>query len=122
MQTVQVSKKPIIIGQRSKVPVNLDSIEAMTAETDRMVKGKFKNLEAPGQPGFVAGLFYRGMPYWQKWFDDGEEAEIPLSIARHINENTKYPVQGYILDSNGNYIKGTGREVSRYEFISTEFA
>ncbi len=122
MQVIQEKKNPMIIGQVSKKPVNTESIEAMTPETDRPVRGTFKNLESPGNMGFVGCLLYKGMPYWQKWFDDGEEATIPLSVARHINENTSYPIQAYLLDSKGNYMKGTGKIVQRYQFVSTDFS
>lgn len=109
------------VGAKSNKPVNKDSIEAMTKATDRMVKGIFKNLECPNQPGFVGCRMYKDQPVFQKWFRDGEEAEIPLSVARHINENTSYDVHGYLLDSDGHYIKGTGRNVQRYEFVSMDF-
>lgn len=122
MQTLTVpNSSPFIVGQQSKKVQNPDSIEAMTPEKDKMVSGVFKNLECPGQPGFVGCRLYRGQNYWQKWFHDGEEATIPLSIARHINTNTKYPIHSFILDEKGNYIKGTGQMRQRYEFVSKEF-
>ncbi len=123
MQTLSphTSKPAMYVGTRSTEPVNTESIEAMTKETDRMVKGIFKNLECPNQPAFVGCRMYKGQPIFQKWFQDGEEAEIPLSVARHINENTSYNVNGYLLDSDGNYIKGSGREVQRYAFNSIDF-
>ncbi len=124
MQTLSphTSKAALYVGNQSKKPVNKDSIEAMTKATDKMVKGIFKNLECPGQTGFVACRMYKDQPVFQKWFEDGEEAEIPLSVARHINENTSYPVHGYLLDAGGQYVKGTGRIVQRYEFVSMDFS
>ena len=124
MQTLAphiASKGPLYVGAISKKPVNKDSIEAMTKEKDRMVKGTFKNLECPNQPAFVGCRMYKGQPIFQRWFQDGEEAEIPLSVARHINENTTYNVHGYLLDSDGNYVKGAGRQVQRYAFNSLDF-
>ena len=123
MQTLatRTSKPALYVGAQSKKPVNKDSIEAMTKEKDRMVKGIFKNLECPNQPAFVGCRMYKDQPIFQKWFNDGEQTEIPLSVARHINENTTYSVHGYLLDCNGDYIKGAGRQVQRYAFTSIDF-
>jgi len=117
----QAPRAALYIGNFSKKPVNKESIEAMKKEDDRMVKGVFKNLENPGQDAYIACKLYKGQPLFSKWFMDGEEAEIPLSVARHINQNTQYPVHGYLLDEKGNHVKGTGRMVQRYQFISREF-
>lgn len=122
MNTLQRPKKTALyIGSASKKPVNKDSIEAMKKEDDKMVSGTFKNLENPGQDGYVACKIYKGQPLFSKWFQDGEEATIPLSVARHINQNAQYAVHGFLLDDKGNQIKGTGRMVQRYQFVSREF-
>lgn len=123
MQTIKtnLNQQHIWYGNTSKVPVNTDSIEAMTAETDHPVKGIFKNLECPGQPAYVCCRIYKGQPVFQKWFDDGEEAVIPLSVARHINQNTQYPIHAYLLDDKGNYVKGTGVMRQRYQFTSRDY-
>lgn len=111
----------LYIGNTSKVPVNTDSIEAMKPEDDHMVKGRFKNLESPGQPGYICCKVYKGQPLFSKWFDHDEEAEIPLSVARFINTRTEYPIHSYLLNEKGQHIKGTGRMVQRYQFVSREF-
>lgn len=123
MQTIKtnLNQQHIWMGNVSKVPVNTDSIEAMTAEKDHMVSGIFKNLECPGQPGYVCCRIYKGQPIFQKWFDDGEETVIPLSVARHINQNTQYPIHSYLLDEKGNYIKGTGVMKQRFQFVSKDY-
>lgn len=122
MNTIQrTPKNALYIGKRSTKPVNKDSIEAMKGEEDKMVSGVFKNLENPGQDAYIACRLYKGQPLFSKWFQDGEEALIPLSVARHINQNTQYPVHSYLLDEKGNHIKGTGKMVQRYQFSSKDF-
>lgn len=123
MQTIQpnYNKQNIYVHRRSTTVQNPDSIEAMTADTDRIVKGTFKNLENPGHPGYVGCRLYKGQEIFQKTFMDGEEAEIPLSVARFINEQTQYPIHGFLLDEKGNYVKGTGSMKQRYQFTPSEF-
>lgn len=118
---VKNPQKAMYIGNTSSKPVNTDSLEAMTRDKDKKVHGVFKNLENPGQSGYICCRIYKGQPIFSKWFNDGEEAEIPLSVARFINTRTEYPIHGYLLDKDGNYIKGTGRTVQRYQFVSKDF-
>lgn len=110
------------VGAQSKTIQNPESIEAMTPEDDKMVTGVFKNRENPGQPAYIGCRLYKGQPIYQRTFWDGEEAEIPYSVARFINEYTQYPRHNYLLDEKGNYIKGTGDMVKRYEFVPTKFS
>jgi len=119
---VKDRKEAIYIGRVSNEIVNKDSLEAMTKEEDKKVKGTFKNLENPGQSGYVCCKIYKDQPVFSKWFDDGEEAEIPLSVAKFINTRTQYPVHKYQLDEDGNYTKSTGRIVQRYQFVSKDFS
>lgn len=100
-----------------KIPINLDSIEAMTPETDSMVNGTFVNVECPGQPAKVCGKFYKGMQYFEKTFEDNEVATIPKSVARFINERCKLDQHHYILDAQGAPTKAS-RGISRYKFMA----
>ena len=122
MNTLQRTPKGApYVGKRSSKIVNKNSIEAMKKEDDKMVTGIFKNLENPGQDAYIGCRLYKGQSLFSKWFQDGEEATIPLSVARHINQNTQYPIHAYLLDENGNHVKGTGRMVQRYQFTSRDF-
>jgi hypothetical protein len=103
--------------QQNKTAVNTDSIEAMTPETDKKVKGTFVNIECPGQPAKICGLYYKGMSYFEKTFEDGEKCTIPLSVARFINERCNYDQHSYILDDRGTPIKSQ-KAVPRYKFTS----
>jgi hypothetical protein len=106
----------LIHSKINKTPVNKDSIEAMTRETDKSVVGTFLNVEYPGQPGKVCGLYYKGMPYFCKTFEDSERCTIPLSIARCINERSHSEQHSYLQDEKGNPLK-TSRKNPRYKFM-----
>lgn len=110
----------VYVGQRSKKVVNKESIEAMKPEEDKMVSGMFKNLEQPGMDGYVACRYRKG-PIFSRKFFDGEVCQIPLSVARHINQRCNWPRHKYELDKDGNHVKTVGQVVQRYQFVSTEY-
>ena len=112
----QTQTRSIISAPISKTPVNVDSIEAMTPETDKRVHGEFVNIEAPGQPAKVCGKYYKKMNYFEKVFRDGEKCTIPLSVARWINERCYYNKHTYLMDAEGNPLK-EDRATPRYKFI-----
>lgn len=113
---VPVERPPLIHSKINKTPLNKESIEGMSRETDKNVTGTFINVEYPGQPGKVCGKFYKGMEYFVKVFEDGERCTIPLSIARFINERCFHEVHSYLQDDKGNPIK-TGKKIPRYKFM-----
>ncbi len=106
---------------QNAVPVNKDSIEGLTRDTDHKVKGTFMNLECPGQTAKVSGLFYKGMQYFSQVFKDNEKYEIPISVARFINERCCNYKASRLTDASGNPITET-RPTSRYKFIIDGFA
>ncbi len=116
-----VKHDPLIHKKVNRTPVNKDSIEAMTRETDTPVTGTFVNIECPGQPGKVCGLYYKGMQYFSKVFEDQERCTIPYSVARWINERSGYDQHSYLQDERGNPIK-TGKQQPRYKFMIERFS
>lgn len=109
-------KSPLIHTKISRTAVNVDSLEAMTPETEKKVTGTFVNIECPGQPGKVCGKFYRGQEYFARVFEDNERCTIPLSISRFINERVYTEQHSYLLDEKGNPIK-SGKKQARYKFM-----
>ncbi len=114
--TVKVKRTPLIHAKANKTPVNKDSIEGMTRETDKTVRGTFMNVEYPGQTARVCGKYYKGMEYFAQTFQDGEVYSIPLSVARFINERCYSEQHTYLQDEKGNPLK-TGKKITRYKFI-----
>jgi len=105
----------------NREPVNTESLEAMTPEKDKRVVGTFVNVECPGQTAKVCGKYYKGMPYFVQVFEDNERIEIPMSVARFINERCYYDEHSHILDAQGNPVK-TGKHRPRYKFIIESIA
>ena len=116
MITPTIEKSPLIHHRINKTPVNTDSIEAMSRETDKPVRGTFVNIEYPGQPGKICGRYYKGMEYFSKTFEDGESCTIPWSVARYINERCFHEQHSYLQDERGNPIK-SGKKQARYKFM-----
>lgn len=115
--TAQVTVEPkMTIHKRiNRTPVNTDSIEALTPETNRMVTGTFINVECPGQPAKVSCRYHRWMEFFSQVFEDGQKYTIPLSIVRHINEKCKKEEHTSLMDEKGQPIKGN-KYTSRYRF------
>ncbi len=115
----KTSEKPRIVlihSEVSRTACNTDSIEGMTRDKDKPVSGTFINIEAQGQSAKVCGKYYKGMPYFCKVFEDGEVAQIPLSVARFINERCIYDKHDYLTDDKGQPMK-LSKPIHRYKFI-----
>jgi hypothetical protein len=110
------ARTPLIHKKISKTAVNTDSIEAMTRDTDKPVKGTFINVECPGQPAKICGRYYRGMEYFAQTLEDNTQYTVPWSVARFINERCFTETHIYIVDEKGNPLKG-GKKVPRYKFM-----
>jgi hypothetical protein len=119
INTVEQVKDPLIHRRISKKPVNVNSIYAMTAETDYKVRGQFVNVEYPGLSTKISVKLYKNMPYFNETLEDGKTTIIPLSVARYINEDLGYDQHSYITDDKGNPIK-TGKKIPRGKFIIEE--
>jgi len=107
---------PLIHQRISRKPVNLDSIEAMTPEKDKMIVGTFLNIEYPGQSAAICCKYYKGQQYFKQVMQDGVQYKIPLSVCRHINERCFHEPHSYLTDEKGSPIKSS-KKVFRYKFI-----
>jgi hypothetical protein len=110
---------PDIFKIRSRRPVNIDSIEAMTTQTDYLVRGTFIHIEYPGQSLDVACKYYKDQRFFAKRMNDQQEYVIPYSVARHINERILNINHKHLLDSQGNAIKASNN-LSKCKFIISE--
>jgi hypothetical protein len=105
------------IGKTAK---NLESVEAMTPETDRMVTGIFRNIECPGQPARVCMRLYKGMAIFNQVLEDGILYTIPLSVAKGIKQYCAHIKHDHLLGDNGKHLK-INNPFNRYEFVAAEF-
>lgn len=104
-------------------------------EESRMVKGVFKCYECPGASTTFTVKKYPNQPAKKYSFTDGQEYEIPLWVARHLNgidataeaikgkiNSCAYPVHAYQIDSKtGLSSIDVGTVKRRYGFQSLDF-
>ncbi len=87
----------------------------------KMIKGIFKFDEVPGGELRFPFIKYKGdspSPYILK---DGELCEVPFMVAKHLNENGKYPVHKYSVDEEGKALQKIGQWVDRFSFQPVGF-
>lgn len=92
-------------------------------EDSQLVKGIFKNLEAPGGNLEFAYKAYDGHPVQFYNLQDGQTYELPLGVAKHINNQTRVPRKEYVNPSAEGQMPQTriAGYKQRYQFLSTEF-
>jgi len=121
------NKKNLTQEQRKKAS---ELVERHRKEDSKLVKGIFRDIECPG--GDVEFIYrkYKGDDIVKYHFVDGVEYEIPLGVAKHINNNCKYARKQYrgtadsgILTkgSNGQWTPIPGKAIERYQFVSHDF-
>lgn len=116
IQEADLATKTLMPINKSKVAINKNSIEGMTAETDKKVTGQFINIECPGQDAAISCRYYKGQQLFTQAMKDGENYTIPLSVARHINERCHYEPHHYLMDEKGQQVKSPKR-TPRYKFM-----
>lgn len=80
-------------------------VELTERERDmKMVKGRFRCFEPQGGSVTLNYRRHKGEPIRKYTFQDGQEYEIPLGLAKHLRENCCYYKHAHIMDMNGNPI------------------
>lgn len=105
-------------GSQKKAKVN---IEQLKAKDSQKVKGRFHWHEMPGGTFSFVYRKYKGEPVVQYDLTDGEVYEIPLGVARHLNNDVGRWEHSYLLDNNGKPSKMAQTRVRRVSFESLEF-
>ena len=119
---IAVEVKPLTV----EVPLSEKEIgkqrwKDLEVEEKRMVKGKFILHECPnGEQGFTFRK-YKNEPLKNYTFKDGETYEIPLSVARHLNNNVAYPSYKYKNDEAGRPVTSVSEMIRRTSFQSLDF-
>ena len=116
------------IARESRIPVSgtkkkevADLIASKHKEESKLVKGVFKNLEAPG--GMLEFPFreYPQDPVRMYKLEDGKTYEVPLCVAKHINKTCNERAHNYVVDVEGRKTIDMTKKRQRYQFLSTEF-
>lgn len=120
MELKNASKKRNKLSQETRD----DMAKKLKIERDKdreMVKGVFKYYEVPG--GMVGFCFkkYEEDPLEKYELYDGQVYTIPLGVAKHLNNNTWYPVHEYGRNEDGSSLQKIGQKIRRMAFQSLEF-
>jgi hypothetical protein len=92
----------------------------------QLVTGVFRDLEvgAGGHLKFSARK-YEWDPVYQADFKDGHTYTIPLWVAKHLNENCKFPVYQHRIEPGAKAGEGAKQYVNawnhRFAFVSSDF-
>lgn len=139
------SDKDICIP-KSRKELAKDKLRKFAEEESKMVRGRFRCYEVPGDKRKIIVKKYPDMPVFEKEMVDGEVYEIPLYVARHLNGvdvtadavggkiyTCSYPIHGFKWEGNtpppctsdggGSIvpISGIAKRTRRYGFESMEF-
>jgi len=98
-----------------------EKIARMRQEDLKMVRGVFKNLECPN--GFVKFYQrkYKEEPVGEYNMWDGREYEVPLYVAKYLNNQCAVPVHAMSTDADGKAVTTVGQMRNRFAFISRDF-
>lgn len=119
MREIVVEKKvPLTELKKEEAKTKLNKLYK---EESKLVKGVFKNLEAPGGELEFPFRMFPQDPLRIYRFEDGKEYEVPLCVAKHLNNTCVEKRHAYLVDENGDKIVGYGKGKQRYQFLSTEF-
>lgn len=98
-----------------------DDIRKMKEKDHKMVKGVFRCYEPIGGSFTFSVKKYKGDEVLTYTMVDGQVYDVPLMVAKHLNQNCWYPEHSHILDANGNPTVAVGKKVKRCSFDSLEF-
>lgn len=98
-----------------------DEMRKMREKDNKVVKGIFRCYEPPGGSVTFSFKKYEGDPIAKYTMVDGQTYDIPLMVAKHLNQNCAYYKNIHLLDANGHAIVDKGKKVNRCSFESLEF-
>jgi hypothetical protein len=117
-RTAQIDKPTLSAAEKK---ANIERQEAIKAEEMRLVKGIFKNLECPNGCVVFSQRKFKGETVKTYTMWDGKEYEVPLYVAKYLNNNCAYPVHAFSKDADGNPSKVIGKMINRFAFLSMDY-
>lgn len=97
------------------------SISKEKENDHKIVRGIFRCYEPRGGSFKFSFKKYKEGKIKTRTLVDGQTYDIPLMVAKHLNQNCWYPRHSYVVDSEGNPTLDTGKKVKRCSFESLEF-
>jgi len=98
-----------------------EELKKQKEEDHKMVKGVFRCYEPRGGSFTFCFKKHKGDQNLKYTMADGETYDIPLMVAKHLNQNCWYPRHTHVLDAAGNPIVDNNTKVKRCSFESLEF-
>lgn len=116
MTTINLQKP-----RRNTNKITEEQMRKMREKDHKMVKGIFRCFEPRGGSMSFSFKKYKGDEVLKYTMVDGDILEIPLMVAKHLNQNCWYPRHSHVLDANGNPSVHIGKKEKRCSFDSLEF-
>lgn len=98
-----------------------DELKKERERDHKMVKGIFRCYEPRGGSFTFSFKKYKGDHIEKYTLKDGDTYDLPLMVAKHLNQNCWYPSHSYVLDANGHPTVNIGKKNKRCSFESLEF-
>ena len=111
----------IISKPRNTRKITADEMRKMKEKDHKLVKGVFRCFEPRGGSFTFNFKQYPGDQVLKFTMVDGETYDIPLMVAKHLNQNCWYPKHSHVMDADGNPTVDRGTKVKRCSFESLEF-
>lgn len=108
-------------AKRNTRKITAEEMRRMREKDHKMVKGIFRCYEPRGGTMSFSFKKYKGDEVLKYTLKDGEVHELPLMVAKHLNQGCFYPKHTHVLDANGNPSVEVGKKVQRCSFESLEF-
>ncbi len=98
-----------------------EEMRKMREKDNKIVKGMFRCYEPRGGSMTFSFKKYKGDDVLKYTMVDGDTYDIPLMVAKHLNQACYYPRHSHVLDANGKPSVEVGKKVQRCSFESLEF-
>ncbi len=85
MQVKEISKKRFAVASESEKAKSKQLMEKMRKDGERMVKGMFEFVDAQGGWLDFSYRFFPGEPIRTVKITHGEVCDVPLILAKHLN-------------------------------------
>lgn len=108
-------------ARRNTRKITTEEMNKMRESDHRVVRGMFRCYEPRGGSMTFSFKKYKGDEVLKYTMVDGDIYEIPLMVAKHLNQQCHYPKHTHVLDANGKPSVEVGKKVQRCSFESLEF-
>lgn len=108
-------------ARRNTRKITAEEMRKMREKDHKIVKGIFRCYEPRGGSMTFSFKKYEGDEVLKYTMIDGEIYDIPMMVAKHLNQDCNYPKHSHIQDANGNPCVDVGKKVPRCSFESLEF-